>query len=443
MSVGQRRYRKILYLDWFVFVALLGFLIFIVFTSSSANIRTDSIDYYAILQRVVDRNAKPIISNLHFVEQRSPGYPLLSTIPYYLTTLFLEPFVETEQIVLPLSGSPPSGTRTTAAPPPGGAEHMSLPMQPLLFRDVFFKNFYIESEKSWFEWKIISSLLSTSYFMLFIGIAFIVKTLLLEHKEVPGVALVMLTVFTSRVFMQNIVNSPAYATLTAVGISSLFCWAFVKSFLKPNFLSQFLSGLFLGLLVLTRLETIVIFGTIFLYLALSRDKIFLKNFVIGAVIPFGILLFYNDRLFGTVFHLGILRGDINQISFDWSYLVANILNPQSGVIFWSPLIMAGMIGLFLSNRNYLTVLGVSSIILIGLVLVRIPIMYNCIGENPVDVGGLLISCPKDMGDALLLIRSDMNRYVTVLFPFSVLGLRVLVVGVFRLAVRLNPIVRAT
>ncbi len=442
MDIIQSRYRKILYLDWFVFVVLLGFLIFIVFTSSSTNIRTDSIDYYAILQRVVDRNAKPIISNLHFVEQRSPGYPLLSTIPYYLTTLFLEPFVETEQIVLPLSGLPLSGTRTTAPPPPGGTEHMSLPMQPLLFRDVFFKNFYIEPEKSWFEWKIISSLLFASYFLLFIGITFIVKTLLLEYK-VPGVALIMLAVFTSTVFMQNIVNSPAYATLTAVGISSLFCWAFVKSFLKPTPLSQFLSGLFLGLLVLTRLETIVIFGTVFLYLALSRDKIFLRNFVIGAVIPFGILLAYNYFLFGTVFHLGILRGDINQISFDWSYIVANILNPQSGVIFWSPLIMVGIIGLFLSNKNYLRVLGISSIILIGLVLVRIPIMYNCIGENPVDIGGLLISCPKDMGDALLLIRSDMNRYVTVLFPFSVLGLRVLVSGVFRLPVRLNPIVRAT
>jgi hypothetical protein len=217
----------------------------------------------------------------------------------------------------------------------------------------------------------------------------------------------------------------------------------VKSFLKPNLLTQFLSGLFLGLLVLTRLETIVIFGTIFVYLVFVPGKVFLRNFVMGAVIPLGMLGVYNYFLFGTVFHFGILRGDINQISFDGGYIFASILHPQSGIIVWSPLIVLGVIGLFWSNNTYFRVLGISSLVLIGLVLVRIPIMYTCIGEKSVNIGGLLITCPKDISDVLSLIRSDINRYITVLFPFSVLGLRVLIIYVSQWAIRLKPVVRAT
>ncbi|MEA3336609.1 MAG: hypothetical protein U9R25_11910 [Chloroflexota bacterium] len=78
----------------------------------------------------------------------------------------------------------------------------------------------------------------------------------------------------------------------------------------------------------------------------------------------------------------------------------------------------------------------------GLVLVRVPVMYDCIGEKPLNIGGLSITCPTDMHDALMLIRSDVNRYVTVLLPFSVLGLRALIASVSRLAARLSPFARS-
>jgi len=81
MSKTNRVFRLI---DCFGFTVLMIFLVIIVISSSRANIHHDSIDYYAIVQRLTQNSGNPIARNLHFVEQRSPGYPIISLIPYYL-----------------------------------------------------------------------------------------------------------------------------------------------------------------------------------------------------------------------------------------------------------------------------------------------------------------------------------------------------------------------
>ena len=303
---------------------------------------------------------------------------------------------------------------------------MLLPSEPLFFKDIFFRNFYIEREDSWFEWKVISAMLFTSYFLLFAGIVFVVQTLALDHKVVIGASLVPLVIITSSVFMHNVVNTPAYATLTAFGISSIFGYFFVKGSLAKGFTAQFASGLFLGLLVLTRLETILIFATVFFSLILLKETSFAKNLAIGSLIAFCILLFYNFSQFATPFHLGIVREDINLIGLDLGYIGANLFNPQSGILFWSTLASIGLSGLFVGNQRHLRILGIGSLVLIALILVRVPVMYECIGEGFKEIGGLVVTCPKDMADALTLIRFDANRYITVLIPFSILGLRTLI-----------------
>lgn len=280
-------------------------------------------------------------------------------------------------------------------------------------------------------------MLFTSYFLLLAGIVFVVGTLALENKEIIGASLVPLVIITSSVFMHNVVNTPAYATLTAFGISSIFGYFFVKGSLTKGSLAQFLSGLFLGLLVLTRLETIVIFVTIFFSLILVKETTFLRNFTIGCLIAFCILLIYNFSQFGTPFHLGILRGDINQINLDFGYIVANLVNPQSGIMFWSTLASIGILGLFVGNKRHLKILGTSSLILIALILVRVPVMYDCIGEGFKEIGGLMLTCPRNMGDALTLIRFDANRYITVLMPFSILGLRTMIFTILNLSRRFS------
>jgi hypothetical protein len=415
-------FRKV---DYFAFTVLMIFLVLIVISSSRANIQTDSIDYYAIVQRLTHNSGNPIVRNLHFVEQRSPGYPIITLIPYYLISSVVEPFVKTETITtgIDLGNSPPS------IPP---SERMILPNKPLLSKDIFFKNFYVETQDSWFEWRIISSMLLTSYALLLIGLVFIMKSLALENKPVLGASLAPLVIITSNIFMHNIVNTPAYATLTAFGFSCLFGYFFAKASLEKNVLAQFLSGLFVGLLVLTRLETVVIAIVVLISLFVIKEISFLKNYVLGGLIALAILLIYNFTQYGNLFHLGTLKGDINLISFNWGFIYNNLLNPRSGILFWSTLTSLGIIGLFLGKKRYTIILGISSLALIVIVLIRVPVMYYCIGEGTRLIGGLPITCPNNLEELVDLIRFDANRYIVVVIPFAIVGLRTFVVSAIEL-----------
>ncbi len=175
--------------------------------------------------------------------------------------------------------------------------------------------------------------------------------------------------------------------------------------------------------MLTRLETVLIAGTLGLSLIFYKKWSLLKNMILGGSPSLIILLLYNFSQFGNPLHFGILTGDINQIGFDFSYVFANLLNPKSGILFWSFLTFLGLIGLFPGNKKYLKALGFASFSLIVLMLVRVPVMYKCIGGEPLNMGGLLVACAGNMEEALMLIRSDANRYITVLAPFAVLGLQ--------------------
>lgn len=408
-------------IDYAAFAILTLLLMTIVVSSGMANIQTDAIDYYAIVQRLSQNSGNPIVRNLHFVEQRSPGYPLLALVPYYLISATVEPFVPEQTIVAP-SARP-------EVPPPAPTERMLLPDAPLLFRDIFFKNFYIKSQDSWFEWPIIAAMLLTSYAFFFTGLFFAVKSLALEKKYFLGASLVPLTIFTSSVFMHNLVNTPAYATLTAFGLSSLFGTFFVQGSLVKQARPQLWAGLFMGLLVLTRLETAVIALTIFVALVVVRDFTFVKNYVLGGGTAVVILLLYNFSQFDNPFHMGILAGDVNLIAFDWGYMYAHLFDAQSGIFVWSTLASLGLLGLFLDGQRYSKILGIGSLALLALVLVRMPIMYTCVGEGTRIIGGLPILCPNNMTEMATLIRFDANRYITVLFPFSFLGLRTLVMSI--------------
>ncbi|GAP14124.1 hypothetical protein LARV_01887 [Longilinea arvoryzae] len=406
-------------LDLSIFTILILFLVVTVLTSGKANLQTDSLDYYTILQRLTADRSRPIVDNLPFVEQRSPGYPILAMIPYYLTTALIEPFVQTQTVSI----SPePSATNPAQAP----SEAMSFPPQPLLFKDVFFKDFSIGPQGSALTWKLLSSLLLTSYGFFFIGLFFVVKTLRLLDRPVWGAALAPLTVITMPIFMHNLINTPTYATLTAFGLSCVFGYFFVKGFVRKTRSAAYLSGLFLGLLVLTRLETILLAGIVLIGLVLCKEYRFLRNVILGALLPAAMLLVYNATQFGNPFHMGILKGNINLILLDLRYIYLNTLNPQSGMLFWSMLGVIGILGLFLNRQPYSKILGCASLGLILLILVRVPIMDTCIGEGTKLIGGLPITCPNTLADLVSLIRSDANRYITVLVPFSILGLRSLI-----------------
>jgi len=412
--------RSLNLLDHILFFLFIGVLIFLIATSTKVNIAADSVDYYAILQWITPEKEKPIVWNLHFAEQRSPGYSLLSIVPYSILSIFVEPFVNMDKVGE--DGPPnflPKVPRERI-----GSEMMFLPPQPLLIKDLFFKDFYIPAEGSWYQWKLALSLLLTSFFFLFIGIWANAKVLKLYYPAAKYLFIIPATLVTAPIFMRNIFDFPLYATLTSYGLASLFLLFTCLSFRSNKARHIILSGLILGLLVLTRLELSILVILLIGYFLFTKKIRSFMLFSLGGLVVFLVLILYNLFLFEVPLHLGILRGDINIFGLNWQYIFENLIHPESGVLFWTPLLIPGLIFLITAKDSILKVIGLCSFVLIIFYMLRIPIMYYHIGQGIIDIGGIPVTAPETPTHMRELIRSDINRYLSVLIPFSIIGIRI-------------------
>ncbi len=411
--------RKLNLIDHILFFVFIGVLIVLIATSTKVNIATDSVDYYAILQSVTPEKEKPIVRNLHFIEQRSPGYSLLSLIPYSLLTIFVEPFVTTEKIseYAPLE-FPMKRSKRMA-----GSEMMMLPPQPLHIKDLFFKDYYIPEEGSWYQWKLALSLLLTSFF-LFIGIWANARVLKLYYPASKCLFIIPVTLVTAPIFMRNIFGLPLFTTLTYYGLASLFLLFTCLSFRSNKVWHIILSGLILGLLVLTRLEISILAILLIGYFLFTKKIRFFVLFSLGGLVALLVLILYNLSFFGVPLHLGILRGDINTFGLNWQYIFQNLIHPESGVLFWTPLLIPGIVFLITAKESILKVIGLFSFVLIIFYTLRIPIMYYYIGQGIIDIGGIPVTAPETPTQMRELIRFDINRYLCVLVPFSIIGIRI-------------------
>ncbi len=409
-------------LDHILFFVFICVLIALIATSTNVNLFADSVDYYGILQWVTPEKEKPIVSNLYFAEQRSPGYSLLSLIPYSFLTVFVEPLITTEKISEYNAPSPEFSKEMVKRV--AGSEKMFLPPQPLHIKDLFFKDYYIPREDSWYQWKLALSLLLTSFFFLFIGIWANAKVLRLYYPEGKCLFIIPGTLLTSFMLMISILNLPLFATLTYYGLSSLFLLFISLSFHSNKGWYIILSGFILGLLVLTRLELSIFVILLIGYFLFTRRKRFLLFLCLGGLVPFIILVIYNLSLFGVPLHLGILKGDINTLGLNWRYIFENLIHPESGVLFWTLLLIPGLFFLITAKKSILKVIGFCSLVLIIFYTLRIPIMYYNIGQGIIDIGGISVTVPETLIEMRELIRFDINRYVCVLIPFSILGVRI-------------------
>ncbi|RZN34668.1 MAG: hypothetical protein EFT35_09135 [Methanophagales archaeon ANME-1-THS] len=427
--------RRLNLLDHLLFFVFIGVLILLIATSTKVNISHDSVDYYGMLQWVTPENEKPIVRNLHFAEQRSPGYPLLSLIPYCLLTVFVEPFVTTEKITE--YGPPPHQSPVKRPEKRIGSEMMGLPPQPLHIKDLFFKDYYLHGEGSWYQWKLALSLLLTSFFFLFIGIWANVKVLKLYYPISKCLFIIPATLVTASMLMISILCFPLFTTLTYYGLASLFLLFICLSFRSNKVWHIILAGLILGLLVLTRLELSILSVLLIGYFLFTKNIKFLLFLCLGGLLPLIVLVIYNLSLFGTPLYLGILRGDINTLGLNLRYIFENIIHPQSGVLFWTPLLIPGLVFLLAAKDHILQFLGFCSFVVIFFYTLRIPIMYYHIGQGIIDIGGIPVTVPETPTQMRELIRFDINRYLCVLIPFSILGIRIGIDKIYKLLKKNN------
>lgn len=166
--------------DRLIFWSGLVLVVLLFVSFGRANVAADSVDYYGMLQWITPEAEKPIVRNLYFAQQRSPGYSLTAAIPYFLLTIAVEPWVVTKQVVeyphpdfLPGAKPPPErwGERPPRQPPhgtkispphPEGSEFFFIPPRPLLLWEVPFHDFFLPHEGSWLQWKLVLALALTS-----------------------------------------------------------------------------------------------------------------------------------------------------------------------------------------------------------------------------------------------------------------------------------------
>ncbi len=395
--------------DSIVFVLLLAALSAGVFLFGRANIVADSIDYYANLQRLSPVGGEPIVRNLHFAAQRSPGYSIAALLPHLFLVYVVDPVVGTTPEKLPLSAE---------EGPPG-----LIPAQPLLLRQVPFHDFSVRHENSLYQWKLALALALTSYGFLFAGLFAIASALRRAHPDLPGYSLLAAFLVGSPILVESILATPLYATLTAFGASALFCARFVHAMDTKTSFDGIAAGVWLGLVVLVRLETAVFAVALAAVLLLVRERALCLRLAAGASWAAVAWAAYNWRVSGTFVSFEILRGDINLFRVDFTYILRCLVHPASGLLFWSPLVCLGLLGLLTSKSMALRSLGIAALPLIALWVVRVPVMLAGANQAPQQIGGIPIMPPQGEFGAYQLIRSDINRYATMLAPSAVLGLR--------------------
>jgi hypothetical protein len=225
-------------------------------------------------------------------------------------------------------------------------------------------------------------------------------------------------------FMRSIFDLPLFATLTVYGLASLFLLFICLSFRSNKVWHIILSGLVLGLLVLTRLELSILAILLIGYFLFTKKIRFFVLFSLGGLVAFLALILYNLSLFGVPLHLGILRGDINIFGLNGQYIFNNLIHPESGVLFWTPLLIPGLVFLIISKDSILKVIGLSSFVLIIFYTLRMPIMYYYVGQGVIDIGGISVTAPETLTQMRGLTRFEINRYLCVLIPFSIIGVRI-------------------
>lgn len=308
---------------------------------------------------------------------------------------------------------------------------------PVRVNEIFFRNFDLQPMGGFLRWRILAGMLLTGYALFFGGLLISARTLAILFPAPRGDSLLPLSVITSMVFMHNLIQTPAYATLTAFGVSCLATYCWVQAWESGLGRAQFASGIAMGMLVLVRLEAVILCAVLGLGLLLMRRWRFLGWFVLGGLIPLALLLTYNMNQFGNPFHAGILRGNMNILTFERDFVFAGLLAPRSGLVWYSALNMLGLVGLWVSHEARLKMLGWGAWVLVALVLLRVPVMFYCVGKGAQTISDVAVTCPPDWNALRQLIRFDVNRYVIPLAPFSVLGLRTLLTKVLKFPEKSN------
>jgi hypothetical protein len=398
-----------------LFILFIIVLTILFFNFARANVEYDSGAYYTYLA-VLTGNDKPYETALIPARNFTFGVSLVS-LPVTHTMFFVSSFVEDE-----LVGTMPDSENWVTL----------FPKKQVLLKEIFFKDYFVEETRMTIEWELLAGIALTSFLFLLIGIIACYKLLLLLNKKRTNLFLLVPVFVFSPILLHNIFITPQFPTLIAFGLMSLFVLFFVKLYKQKNnkYVNRqsVLLGVLLGLLLLLRYEALIFFFVTLFFIARDfkeRTKYFVFGFGVMVLLYFAL----NNALFGSFWEFSFIHNTMNSFALNGYYIFANLLHPFSGIVFFSPLIVLGLIGLYFlqkqkSKLSFATPLLISSLLLIVVMLFRIPTF-----EDFSFTGLSFLEFLFSSGGAIQLVMYDANRYLTLVIPIALIGLNFVVNGI--------------
>lgn len=202
----------------------------------------------------------------------------------------------------------------------------------------------------------------------------------------------VLSVYLAMYVFSYLFYFSSYSHIYEIFAFSLLIYLFQKILLHDGRAYEFIFGVSIGILTLTRLVDFVIVIPFLIYFVFDRRFKTLLFTILGGIPMAAILLFYNHVVYGSILSFGYSENRGGMLSTENFNLFQLLFSDVRGLFVWSPLLILSIIGLVLGLRKFraLYVSGILSVTLLTSIYTFWP---NWWGGDSLGQRFFLVLCP--------------------------------------------------
>ncbi len=177
----------------------------------------------------------------------------------------------------------------------------------------------------------------------------------------------VLSVYLAMYVFSYLFYFSSYSHIYEIFAFSLLIYLFQKILLHDGRAYEFVFGVSIGILTLTRLVDFVIVIPFLIYFLFDRRFKTLLFTILGGIPMASILFFYNHVVYGSILSFGYSENRGGMLSTENFNLFQLLFSDVRGLFVWSPLLILSIIGLILGLRKFkaLFVSSILSVILLA------------------------------------------------------------------------------
>jgi hypothetical protein len=211
-------------------------------------------------------------------------------------------------------------------------------------------------------------ILLTASIVLFASMILVFKILRRIGFSEKNAFVSIVLIYLAQYIFSYLWHYPSYSHIYELFSFSLLLYMFQRVISNDERVYEFLFGVSIGLLTLTRVVDIVLAVPFVIYLLIDKRFKTLLLTILGGIPTALIFFYYNASVYGSPFSLGYSNDRGGQLSLENFNLFNLLFSDIRGLIIWSPLILISIAGLILGIRKQKTIYllsGISSILLLG------------------------------------------------------------------------------